>query len=128
MDISTNVAYLAALSMAAERLTEMIRGLPLFAFPRNPSMTVQQEGTRAAKVSTLAVFTGVITAVIACLIHVLPVAQNWPEVVIFGVLAGAGSGFWNAVLAYLVGLKNALPKVPAQAITEMKAMGASAGR
>ncbi len=119
MDIQTNVAYLAALSMAAERLTEINRGIPQLklVFPKKdappPTASIDErnnaaiaESTRSAKVHTLAVGTGVVTAALAYQIHVLPVASNWAEVIIFGVLAGAGSGFWNAILAYLLQLRD----------------------
>ncbi len=132
MEIQNNVAYLAALSMAAERLVAIIRGLPWFAFAKNPAapaetkQAVQDEAQRAAKVNTLAVIAGIITAALAFEIGVLPVAKTWPEVVIFGVLAGAGSGFWNAVLSYIIQLKNAVPS-KAQVVVEGRAAGAGAG-
>lgn len=139
MDISANVAYLAALSAAAERLVEIIRGIPWFALPKDPApaptdreraiQAIRNESTRVALVNALAVITGVITAIVAYLIGVLPVAKNWAEVTIYGVLAGAGSGFWNAVLAYLLQLKNAVPKTPATVILESKdALSASGTR
>ncbi len=133
MDISTNVAYLAALSMAAERLVEIIRGIPWFTLPKNPSalvdknealQAVKHETARTAKVNVLAVITAVITAAIAYRIGVLPVAKNWAEVFIYGVLGGAGSGFWNAVLSYLNQLKTAVPKAPSRVVIEAKAAGA----
>src|SRR5215471_14090940 len=120
MDIATNVAYLAGLSMAAERLVEIVRGINLPGFecalPKNPAAPknlsdVEAENKRIAKLNILAVVTGVITAAIAYSIRVLP-ATGWLEVLMYGVLAGAGSGFWNAVLSYLLQLKASLPAVP----------------
>jgi hypothetical protein len=116
MDIQANVTYLAALSLAAERLVEILRGFPLIAFPKNPSgpypqgsaenlKVVREEAKRTAKINALSLLTGIVSAALAYLIGALP-ADNWGYVIIFGVLAGAGSGFWNAVLSYLLQLKN----------------------
>lgn len=128
--LSTNVAYLVALSMAAERLVEILRGFPLFAFPKKTPppgpqgpvtdvAVAQDEAKRVAKINLLSVVTGIITAALAYIIHALP-AGNWGNVLIFGVLAGAGSGFWNAVLSYLLQLKNNLPTAPTQVPVETK--------
>lgn len=118
MDIPTNVAYLAALSMAAERLLEIFRAFPLFAFPKKPTgpgAVAQDEVNRVAELDTLSIATGIFTAAIAYLIGALP-AENWGHVVVFGVLAGAGSGFWNAVLSYLLQLKDLNKALTASAI------------
>jgi hypothetical protein len=106
MDISTNVAYLAALSMAAERLVQIIRGIPGLELATENEKDLKAEARRSAKINGLAVLTGLITSAIAHWLGVLPVAKNWPEVLMYGVLAGAGSGFWNAVLSYLLELKS----------------------
>jgi len=136
MDIPTNVAYLAALSMAAERLVQIIRGIPYLELPKAESSrtaaegAVRAESSRTAKVNLLAVATGLATAAMAYLIGVLPVAKNWLEVVIYGVLAGAGSGFWNAVLSYLLQLKDlnkalalSATQPPVEAMVSRKAAG-----
>jgi hypothetical protein len=136
MDIATNVAYLAGLSMAAERLVEIFRGIKLPGFkcalPKNPVAPknlsdVEAENKRIAKLNILAILTGVITAALAYSIHVLP-AKGWLEVLMYGVLAGAGSGFWNAVLSYLLQLKASLPTAPTQVFVEGRAMSAGAGK
>lgn len=127
MDIPTNVAYLAGLSAAAERLVEILRGLTFLTFPKSVPPTGRQKTTediikeskRVTKVNLLAVGTGVVTALLAYLIGVLPVADGWLEAIVFGVLAGAGSGFWNGVLSYMIQVKD---------LTKEKALATSATR
>lgn len=128
MDLTTNVATLAALSMASERLVQIFRGLPKLAFPKRPSgdnsvgpARAQQEATRVATINFISIIAGMLTAVLAYSIDSLPGASNWGEACIFGVLAGAGSGFWNAVLSYLVQVKD-LKK----ALTEAENRGVAA--
>ena len=136
MEILTNVTYLAGLSIASERLVEIFRGIDLGRFnctlPKNPAApkteaAVEDENKRIAKLNILAVLTGVVTAVLSHSIHVLP-ANNWLEVLTYGVLAGAGSGFWNAVLSYLLQLKASLPAAPSHIVLDGKAMSAVVGR
>jgi hypothetical protein len=65
-----------------------------------------QEARRQAKVQTLAVIAGLVTAGLA---HpYLSSLQNWsiPATLALGFLASGGSGLWNAVLGYLKGLKD----------------------
>jgi hypothetical protein len=86
------------------RLAEIIREFRRLSFPKKtPPLgsqesakaleAVQDETIRAARINALAVVTGVTTAAIAYVIGVLTVATHCPEVVIYGMLAGAGSGF-----------------------------------
>jgi hypothetical protein len=104
MDIPANVALLAGLSMAAERLVEIFRGYFFVGFPAATPATARDEALRTAKIDTLAIIAGIVTAVFAKIVNVL--VFEWWEVAVFGVLAGAGSGFWNTVLTYMLQVKN----------------------
>ncbi len=117
MDIPTNVEYLLGLSIAAERLVAILRGIPWLAMPKQdpppPTAGVAErknaviaEAKRSAKINLLAVATGIVSAELAHAIGALPVATTQLGVVMFGVLAGAGSGFWNAMLSYVLQLKD----------------------
>ena len=116
MDITANVAYLAALSAASERLVEIIKGIPSLGLCKNPQVDGKDEAKRVAKIDSLSIGAGLITASIAYGIGVLP-STTWWAVVAYGFLAGAGSGFWNAILAYLLQVKD-LKKAKMLGITD----------
>ncbi len=100
------VGVLIALSIASERLVEIIKGL----FPKltGKSGTVKGEGLRCAANQVLAVVAGIVTAWLASSAipqEVLPI-KNWWEIIALGLLASGGSGFWNAVLSYVLQVKD----------------------
>ncbi len=100
--LTTIVALLAALSVASERLAEVIKGVVPFLNLENKDP--RKEGLRRALLQTLAAVSGVITALLAApgLRGVLSEAWtgSW-GLIALGLLASGGSGFWNGVLSYV---------------------------
>jgi hypothetical protein len=100
------VGLLVALSVASERLVEIIKG---FIPPLTGKSTVQwQEGVRRASNQLIAVGAGILTAYLASPAipeEVFP-ATRGATVIALGLLASGGSGFWNAVLSYVLQVKD----------------------
>lgn len=136
MDIQTNVAYLAALSLVSERLVEIVRGFTGIGVQKDPPAGAEKgpspkdEAKRVAHIGLFEIGAGIVTAALANLIHVLPDGiglTGLQNVIIFGVLAGAGSSFWNNILAWVIQMKN-LRKVQARALLRGKDPSAFAQR
>jgi hypothetical protein len=99
--ISSIVALVAALSVASERLVEIIKGIIPFLNKENPDPNA--EGYRQALLHVLAVVAGIVTAWLAsstaAIKSVLPdTPLAWIGV---GLLASGGSGFWNSIQGYV---------------------------
>lgn len=104
--LTSIVALVLALSIASERLVEIVKGLvPSLARERSDPV---QEGRRRSALQLMAVAAGVITALLAR--DYLPAGMARPEadwkIIGLGLLASGGSGLWNAVLTYLLKLKD----------------------
>ena len=105
--LSNIVSVIIVLSVASERLVEIIKGLIPAINKANPDPA--KEGRRKALLQSLAVIAGVVTSIIAMktLQGVVPDAWNTPMGVFgLGLLASGGSGFWNSVLGYVNEVKN----------------------
>lgn len=106
--MSTIVALLIALSVAAERLVEIVKGMipPLNKkHPDDPA----KEGRRKAFLQVLAVAAGIATAWLSAPVirEIVPGDWGrWPGVLALGLLASGGSGFWNSVQSYVLLLKD----------------------
>lgn len=101
------LGLLVALSIASERLVEILKGwLPSL----NETKTdAQEESKRKAKLQILAVLSGVATAFMAqsAIASGLPAGLNTPlGLVVVGLMASGGSGFWNAILSYSLQVKD----------------------
>jgi len=120
-DLLSLVTLLVALSVASERLVEIVKGFISTVLPwlsekqENP----KQESLRRAVLQLMAVGAGMITALLAqpALVHAVP--EGWGVnpllgTVALGLLASGGSGFWNAILAYLLQVKD-LKKIEVEA-------------
>ncbi len=99
--ISGAVSFLAALSVATERLVEIIKGSipPLNNQAKNPTL----EGFRQATLHVLAALCGLVTAYMAqaSLQGILPGNWSpWGSYCVIGLLVSGGSGFWNSILSY----------------------------
>jgi hypothetical protein len=106
-NLTAIVGLLIALSVASERLVEIIKGVipPL----NKENSDVNKEGVRRAALQVLAVAAGVITAFLArpsIPEGLIPAdaTGGWP-VFALGLLASGGSGFWNSVLTYVTKAK-----------------------
>jgi hypothetical protein len=111
MDATTMTAIvglLVALSIASERLVEIIKGLvPVL---QNEFPDPAKEGRRRAALQLLAVVAGIVTAFLASptLGDLVPAETPHPglQFLALGLLASGGSGFWNSVLTYVTTAKD----------------------
>ena len=106
-NLSTIVSILVALSVASERLVEIIKGLSSFLNTQNSDST--KERLRRAALQALAVLAGIITALLAqpAIKDIVPgLSGHWKGIVALGLLASGGSGFWNAILGYVLNVKD----------------------
>ena len=102
------VGLLIALSVASERLVEIVKGMIPALNKENSS--AKKEGWRRATLQVLAVVAGVATAFLArpaIPAGILPAEAtgDWP-IIALGLLASGGSGFWNSVLTYVANVKD----------------------
>jgi hypothetical protein len=106
-NLSTIVSVLVALSVASERLVEIIKGLSSFLNTENSAPT--KERLRRAALQALAILAGIVTALLAhpVIKDVVPGLSSHPTgIVALGLLASGGSGFWNAILGYVLNVKD----------------------
>lgn len=105
-ELTTIVSLILALSIASERLVEIIKGLIPFLNQENSNPT--KEGWRRSMLHTLAVVAGIVTAVLAK--QVIPNIGGKPPgdltILALGFLASGGAGLWNSVLTYLLKIKD----------------------
>lgn len=99
------ISLILALSIASERLVEIIKGLIpwLSATKEGP-----WEGVRKAALQVLAVVSAIITAFLAK--DYIPVelgkSVSGGAIIGLGLLASGGSGLWNSVLTYFGNIKD----------------------
>lgn len=96
------VGFIFALSIATERLVEIIKGI--LPWLNEEKDNLKEEGIRRSLLQILAVFSGVITAFLSK--DALPLDISSLSFIVLGLLASGGSGFWNAILTYLLEVKN----------------------
>jgi hypothetical protein len=100
------VGVILALSIASERLVEIIKGfIPVL---EKQDTDPKAEGRRRSYLQILAVFSGVLTAFLARDYIPLEIAkptESW-SILGLGLLASGGSGFWNSVLTYVTKAKD----------------------
>ena len=105
--ITIVVSLLVALSVASERLVEIIKGIIPFLNLENKDD--KKEGWRKAILQALAVCSGIVTAFLAmpALADILPKEWiNLPSIFALGFLASGGSGLWNGILTYIKNVKD----------------------
>ncbi|WP_368178635.1 hypothetical protein [Aeromonas sp. R7-1] len=99
-------SYILAISIASERLVEIVKGM----FPGlNQSKTdPQEESRRRSVLQVLAVVAGILSAHFS--LDIAPpgikTSLDGMTVIIIGLLASGGSGLWNAVLSYVLQIKD----------------------
>ena len=103
------VTVVLALSVASERLVEIIKGLFKTLDQKNPDPRL--EGYRRSALQAMAVVSAMLTAFLAS--DYIPQelgnaigSKTW-TVIGLGLLASGGSGFWNAILTYVGKVKDA---------------------
>jgi hypothetical protein len=111
------VQLLVALSIASERLVEIIKGFVPFLTETIPNSKL--EGRRRSILHILAVISGIVTAFLARSLvdDIVPAEWDHPTgYLALGLLAAGGSGFWNGILSYVLEVKN-LKKRTTPAVT-----------
>ena len=105
-DLAALVSLILALSVASERLVEIVKGV--FPFLNNENTNMMLEGWRRAALHALAVLSGIVTAYMAS--DYIPVGTAGPVkevgVVGLGLLASGGSSFWNSIATYVLKIKD----------------------
>ena len=107
VELSDLIAYVVALSIASERLVEIIKGM--IPFLRKKAESAEREYLRHAALHLLAVGAGMLTAHLAmpAVSELVPAQwQNFPGIVALGLLASGGSSLWNSVLDYAGAVKS----------------------
>jgi hypothetical protein len=115
--LSTIVTLLIALSVAAERLVEIIKGLIPFLSQQNSDAV--KESWRQAALQAMAVAAGIVTALLTApmLPHIVPgLGNNLLVLLALGLLVSGGSGFWHSIQDYV----NALKEVQSLLVEEQK--------
>ncbi|RPH48564.1 MAG: hypothetical protein EHM85_16665 [Desulfobacteraceae bacterium] len=101
------VTLILALSVASERLVEIIKGF--FSFLDQPIPDEpKKEGVRRSCLQILAVLSGVFTAFMASDYIPSEIAkptEHW-HILGLGLLASGGSGLWNSILTYMAKVKD----------------------
>jgi hypothetical protein len=100
------VTFILALSIASERLVEIIKGwIPSLELKNADPI---KESRRRSILQALAVASGILTAILAR--EYIPGSIVQPKsiwaVIGLGLLASGGSGFWNSILTYILKLKD----------------------
>lgn len=115
--LSAFVALMIGLSVATERLVEIIKGM--FEMLNCERETAVAEGRRKSALQILAVLAGIATAWAAS--PYIPVelarpTESW-HIIGLGLLASGGSGFWNSIATYVLKLKD-LKEVEVKSLKE----------
>lgn len=99
------ITLLIALSVATERVTEIIKGMSVWLNQRKE--TPKQEAHRKAALQLLAVAAGIAVSLLtqSVWIQVFP-QKDIMTALALGLLASGGSGFWNSMLSYVTSIKN----------------------
>ncbi|MBR9976730.1 MAG: hypothetical protein KFH87_01460 [Bacteroidetes bacterium] len=107
IELSDLIAYIVALSIAAERLTEIVKGIIPFFNQRSENENT--ENWRRVSLHCLAVASGMLTAHLAmpAVADLVPAHwQSFPGIVALGLLSSGGSSLWNSVLDYASSVKS----------------------
>lgn len=106
VNLEALVGLILTVSIASERLVEIIKGN--FLWLNEKQSDPKDEGRRRAALQFLAVASGVITAFLVEPIltpSLSNLTSHASSVLAIGLLASGGSGFWNAILSYLLQMK-----------------------
>lgn len=98
--LSTLAALVVALSIASERMVEIVKGyIPYLSTSKDDPA---QESRRRSMIQLLAVLAGIGTSFLAA--PALPpetIPDNWMSKFALGLLASGGSGMWNSIQGYM---------------------------
>jgi len=102
--IEAIVGLLLSLSITSERLVEIIKNRCSWLNKANSDPEI--EGKRKAALQALAIVSGIVTAFLASPVLSQITGLNGAAATFaMGFLAGGGSGFWNAILSYILQVK-----------------------
>ena len=101
------VTLILALSVASERLVEIIKGF-IPSLDKEVPNDAKAEARRRSYLQILAVLSGVLTAFLAqdYIPKEIAEATKGGAILGLGLLASGGSGFWNSILTYVTKLKD----------------------
>ena len=104
--LTTVISLLVALSIASERLVDIIKGV--IPWLNQPRVRPADEGWRKAALQVLAVIAGITTAWLssAAIPKGVGIPDDWTGTLALGLLASGGSGFWNSILTYVTKAKD----------------------
>lgn len=128
------IGLMVALSVAAERLVEITKGVvPFLAIAREEP---RQEKLRKSALQVLALASGIVVTFLAEPMLASTLPETWHSttgLVVIGLMASGGSGFWNVILSYLLQVKdikrqtlqqlqmaNAKPELPSAEIATLR--------
>jgi len=99
--LSALISLILALSVASERLVEIIKGLVPFLDKKDSRPAAERR--RHSYVQFLAVLSGIFTAWLARDYIPEEIAEPTREwsIIGLGLLASGGSGFWNSILTFV---------------------------
>ena len=114
MDKTTILALLSALSLASERVVEIVKGLWPWLNKETPN-DEKNEGKRKAFILSIAAVAGILLAWLAQEIPGVVKGdgtnRDWLTTIALGLLSVGGSGFWNSIQTSLNKLKDATKKL-----------------
>jgi hypothetical protein len=102
--LTTVISLLVALSIASERLVDIIKGLVPWLNQQRRRPT--EEGWRKAALQVIAVIAGITTAWLAGPAVPAFLPHDFTGKLALGLLASGGSGFWNSILTYVTKAKD----------------------
>jgi hypothetical protein len=105
---SSFLAFLFTLSVATERLVEIIKGLLPSKWLSVKHEDDAKERRRKTLLQILAVGAGIITAWLSSSFYSADLVKPYSSfnVVVLGLLASGGSGFWNSLATYVLDVKD----------------------
>jgi len=106
-DIQAIVGLLLAVSIASERLVEIVKGF--IPWLNQANVDPVHEGFRKSALQLLAVVSGIVTAYLSSPVlaqSLSGISDRRIVIVSIGLLASGGSAFWNAILSYLLQVKD----------------------
>jgi hypothetical protein len=105
--LSTALPLVTALSVATERLVEIIK--QVVPFLNQPNTDAVKEGWRHATLQALAVVAGIVTVTLVKWANAAAIPDAWQSpsgLIALGLLASGGSGFWNSISTFVLKLKD----------------------
>lgn len=105
---SSFLAFLFTLSVATERMVEIIKGLLPSKWLSEKHEDDAKERRRKTLLQILAVGAGIITAWLSSSFYSADLVKPYSSfnVVVLGLLASGGSGFWNSLATYVLDVKD----------------------